>query len=301
MESISVILIAFLERRTWQQAELARRVGIERKTLVKLLTGLERAIPLTRDEEPPQVYWSVPNNWFPGGVAFQGQAVVELVRLFQRAPRSEKRDRILLQISKCVPDLQSMIRPDVILTQALSVEEETLLSVLQESVEQSCALRVQYYTLSRGDLAWRYLSAHRILVESGRVIATCHREGKLKWFRVSGILSAHLATQEGFRSRGDTDIQDYLDQSVDGYHSGESPLRCIFRVRLPEARGLLAQRLVPLTAVEREGVIIFTAVTAALLPLARLLVGLGGAVTVDTPRLRLLVTELAQAALQANQ
>ncbi len=301
-ETLSVVLLAFLERRTWRQADLVERSGVERKTLVRLLTDLHHAgLPLVRDADPPQVYWSVPKTWFPGSVAFQGQDVVELVRLIQRTPRSEKRDRLLTQITTSATGTQGMIRGDAILTRTLSSEEEARLSALQESVEQSLALHVQYFTLSRGDVAWRHLSVHRVVVESARVIATCHRDGKLKWFRLDGILSARLDRREPRRSASDSQIQELLDESVDGYHSGGPPIRCVFRVRLPDARWLRGQLPLPLHADQDGDFVVFTAVTAGLLPLARLIVGLGDAATVETPELRHLVQQLARGALEANQ
>jgi predicted DNA-binding transcriptional regulator YafY len=298
MESVSVVLLAFLEQRTWRQAELARRARVERKTLVRLLNDLHHAgLPLTRDEDPPQVYWSVPQNWFPGAVAFRGQELGELVRLLHRMPRSEKRDILLRQIGYGAPSMQQMHDGNRIQSGILSAEEEARLSLLQQSVEQCSAVRVQYFTQSRGELAW--LSVHRIVLDSGRLIATSHREDRLKWFRMNGILAVRLDSQEPYRSVLDADIVEFLNESVDGYHSGESAVRSVFRARLPEAEWL-QEKLPLMRAVENDGVIVFTTFTSGLLALARLLVGLGGAVAVDTPELRLVVAELARAALDAN-
>jgi hypothetical protein len=57
---------------------------------------------------------------------------------------------------------------------------------------------------------------------------------------------------------------------------------------------------IPLHWEVRDEFSVFTTFTAGLLPLARLIVGLGGAVRVETPELRQLVVELAQSALAMN-
>jgi predicted DNA-binding transcriptional regulator YafY len=301
-ETLAVVLLAFLERNTWRQAELAQRAGVQRKTLVRILVDLQHAdLRLTRKEEPPQVYWSVPKTWFPGCVAFQGQDLVELAKLIQRTPRSEARDRILNRIRMTTTSgEQNVTRHDALLTQTLSKEEEARLCVLQESVDSRTPLRVQYFTLSRGDVAWRHISVHRILLESRRVIATCHHADRLEWFRFDGILTIDTDCPEPFRLALAADIQQFLDQSVDGYHSGGAPVRCVFRVLASDARWVRPRLSLPLLSEEHDGVVVYTALTAGLLPLARVLAGCGGAVTVDTLELRQLVIELAQAALKAN-
>ena len=40
-ETLALILMAFVEQRTWRQIELARHAGIERKQLVKVLNDLD--------------------------------------------------------------------------------------------------------------------------------------------------------------------------------------------------------------------------------------------------------------------
>src|SRR5690349_17839899 len=89
--TISHVLVAFLEQKTWRQAALAKRVGVARKTLVRVLNELREAgMPLEQDEDPPQVFWSVPKNWFPGAVAFHDEDLVDLARLLQRLPPGGK-------------------------------------------------------------------------------------------------------------------------------------------------------------------------------------------------------------------
>jgi hypothetical protein len=294
--------MAFLERRTWRQAELAHRAGVERKTLVKLLQDLRDAgLPLTRDEDPPQVYWSVPGTWFPGAVAFRSRHAIELVQLLQRTPCCEKRDRVIEQIMNGAMPTGSACRGDAVVTQAMTVGEEGRLSLLQECAEQRTAVRVQRRSAS-GSIDWHHVSVHRIFVEPRRLVATCHHEGRLSWFCLGHIMSVCPEPEMNFRSVPNSDIARFLDQSVDGYHSGAGAVLCVFRVRTPDA-AWVRDRLsgsISLHWEMRDEVTVFRTLTAGLLPLARLIVGLGGVVDVETPELRRLVVELAQSALAVN-
>src|SRR5690606_4178308 len=125
-ETLANVLLAFLEQRTWRQAELARRVGVERRQLVRVLDNLTRAgFDIHREEEHPDVYWSVPKHWFPGGVAFSGEDVSDLVRVLQLAPQSKKRDRLLSWISACATGVGS--NEGHVVTRVLSPAEEASL------------------------------------------------------------------------------------------------------------------------------------------------------------------------------
>ena len=299
-ETLARVLLAFLEDRTWRQADLARHVGVERKQLVRVLDDLTRAgFHIQREEDHPNVFWSVPMHWFPGGVAFSGEDVSDLVRVLQLAPRSKKRDRLLSWISACATGMVSSERH--LVTRALSPAEETNLPVLQQSTEQKIAVKAQYHTLSRGDIAWRFLSVHRIQLDRGRFVATCHRDDRLKWFRLDGVIAAELSHQEPFRNTEPEAVDRLLKESVDGYHSGARAVRCTFRVNLQDARWVRTQLQLPCEIKVEGGEMVFTAVTAGLQSLARFLVGLGRAARVDTPELRRLVLELARGALAMHE
>lgn len=301
-ESLANVLLAFLESRTWRQAELARRVGVERKQIVKILTDLQDAgLRLDRDDrDRPQVYWSVPKNWFPGAVAFRGEQLRELVRLLQLAPTSERREQLLDHITSTATGI-NWPRSNSVQTRALNTAEEAGLAALQRAAGTRESVRVRYYTLSRGEMAWRFLSVHRLLVDQGRFVATCHRDNRLKWFRLDGVIAVESATVEPFRNVADEELRCLLDESVDGYHSGTPAVLCVFRVRNHDARWVKGQLPLPADIQEDLCETTFTARTAGLLPLARFLVGLGSAVRVDTPELRALIVELAQGALSATQ
>lgn len=296
------MLLAFLKQRTWKQAELARHVGVERKTLKRILDDLNvGGMAIEAEEDPPHVYWSVPKTWFPGAVAFRGEELNELVRVLQLAPQSNGRDRLLGVIATTATGIRGTPTANAIFTRSLSPHEETALANLQQSAQSKRALGIKYFTLSRGDLANRSVSVHRLLVDVGRFIATCHRDGRLKWFRIDGVQSVYTVPDEPYRDADDAALAQLIDESVDGYHSGTSPTRCVFKVHQRDARWVKAQLPMPFEAEDTGEFTRFTAVTCGVLPLARLLVGLGASAVVETPQLAALVEELAKGALAQRQ
>lgn len=271
---------------------------MERKTLRRILVDLQAAgLRLEEESDPPNVFWSVPKTWFPGAVAFRGDDLADLARSLQLAPQSAKRDRLLGIIATTATGIRGTSTASAILTRALSPTEESALVTLQEAVQSSQPLGVKYYTLSRGDLAWRVLSIHRLLVDVGRFIATCHRDGSLKWFRLDGVQAVRPEPHEAFRAAPDAAVADLIDQSVDGYHSGQAPTVCSFRVDAANARWVKGQFQMPLDVEEGPLETRFTVTTSGLLPLARFVVGLGRAARVETPELLALVRQLAKGAL----
>ena len=61
---------AFLEQRTWTQKALAERLEMTTPAVREKLKELQGIFRLEREEDHPHVYWSVPKDWFPGGVIF---------------------------------------------------------------------------------------------------------------------------------------------------------------------------------------------------------------------------------------
>ena len=95
-ETIVAILKAFLDQRTWKQADLARHVGVSAATIHKRLEELRaNGIPLASEKEHPHVYWSVPKTWYPGGVLFTGEQLTQMFRQLSPISRSQSRDKLL--------------------------------------------------------------------------------------------------------------------------------------------------------------------------------------------------------------
>lgn len=297
-ETISAVLLAFLAERVWKQSELARRVGVERKTLVSVLTSLQQGhVPLEREVEHPHVYWSVPSAWFPGAVAFQGDEIADLIRLLQRSPKSKRRDRLVHAIAESATGLRLAVDSGAVVTRPLRPEDEEHLLVLEDSADKHVTVHAHYYTLWRNVLGWRDISVQRVYVDRGRFLGVCHRSDKLKWFRLDGVLSVRMDATQPFRTASAEAVQKKEEESLDGFHSGDPPTRCVFRVRLPEARWFRKQLDAPFEVEENEDELVFTVTTSGVIALARAVVGLGGAASVQTEELGKLVAELAEGAL----
>ncbi len=297
-ETIVAIIQAFLVQRTWSQADLARHVGVAVRVVRAKLTELERmGIPFDSEEDHPHVYWSVPANWLPGGVAFDRDDLIALLRLLKRVPASPSRDGLFAKIANASrmgggPLPASPLRLDPM--------EETQLPLVEDALAQRAVLRFTYFSASRGNMEERDASVHALLHgPPARFVATCHRDGTLKWFRVDRIFHAKLLLA-GFRSAEEASIDEFQKLSVIGFKGAEAPLECAFVVRDPEARWVRRNLPSPMEGETLPNNALRVRVrTAALVQVARFVVGLGGAATVETPLLAALVRELAQGALAA--
>jgi hypothetical protein len=154
--------------------------------------------------------------------------------------------------------------------------------------------------MSRGTVEWRHASVQRVVIgPPARIVAVCHRDGALKWFRLDNVLGARLDDTVEYRTVDAAAVESMLKESVDGFHQGGAVL-CAFFVRAPESRwvepnlpGSMTREVVP-------GGLRFSTTTAGVLRLARHVVGLGAAAHAETPELALLVAELARGALSAS-
>jgi predicted DNA-binding transcriptional regulator YafY len=302
-ETLVAIVHAFLEQRTWRQADLARAIDIGVPALKKRLHELEaNGFPFERDaESPADVYWSLPKGWFPGGVTLSSKDVPDLLRLLCRLRRSKRRDELIDHLLKAAPQQAEKVlavSPAVVAPSA-SESEEIYLPVVEDAVAQRAALHLHYFTASRGSVEWRHASVQRIDIGAPtRLLVVCHRDGKLKWFRLDNVLAARLAPAEPFRAADPAEVQSMLAESMDGYHQG-APVRCSFVVLGAESRWVKNNLLPGMVADPIPEGIRVTATTAGLLRLARFVVGLGASARVETPELRAMVRELAKGALES--
>ncbi|MGO9838306.1 MAG: helix-turn-helix transcriptional regulator [Polyangiaceae bacterium] len=299
-ETVAGIYQAFLQRRTWSQANLAKELDVTVGTLRRVLVELQaEGMPLHRDEDHPQVYWSVGKDWYPGSVLFKRDEVPELLRQLRRVPRGAGRRRVLDIVLDRLPGIETSA-PSVI-THEPTLQEEQYLSVVEDSSAR-VALWMKYYTASRGDVGERHASVHR--VHAGpptRFIATCHRSGTLKTFRVDGILWARLDPNEPFRPASEAEVDAYDKASLDGFHEGGTPRSFSFVVRNPEARWVKNNLLSGMRAETCAGGERITLETTALGRLARFVVALGAAATPETPALAKAVVDLARGALASSE
>jgi predicted DNA-binding transcriptional regulator YafY len=300
-ESLAAIIQAFLRRRTWPQADLARHVELGvpalRKRLLELRAG---GMPLEDERDPPHVYWSVPKTWFPGGVALGGKDVEALLRLLGRMPKSRERERLMQVALECLPGrsppTSAVVPPEV------SGPEERFLSLVEDAIERRRPLRFRYYSASRGTDSVRVASVHRLILgPPARFVATCHRGGTLKWFRVDNVSDASTEDGSAFRAAPEPEVDELVAASLDGYHDPTTKReRHVFFVREPEARWVAKNVLDGMRADPEDGGVRVVAVTTAVSRLARYVVGLGDAAQAETPTLREEVLRLARGSVATN-
>lgn len=301
-ESIASIVQAFLTTRTWKQADLARRLEVGVPAIKRRLEELAASgMPLEREEDHPHVYWSVPKGWFPGGVLYAAEDVQMLLRQLSRLPRSKERERLLSVALGCVPGTRSPA--DSLVVPEASGAEEKHLRVVEDTAVRRTAIRFRYYTASRGSEELRWASVHRVIIgPPARFLATCHRSEVLKWFRVDNVFDAAADDSIPFRDAAPDAIEALLKGSLDGFYDARAtPERHVFFVRDPDARWVAKNLLEGMHATPAAGGTRITIETTAIDRLARFVVGLGAAVTAETPALREAVIAKAKGALEAHE
>lgn len=297
-ETIVAILKAFLDQHTWKQADLARHVGVQPATIHKRLEELRSSgIPLESERDHPHVYWSVPKSWYPGGVLFTGDQITQLFRQLSRVPNGNARNQLIETLLKYLPTRGAV---SAVVPAETTLREEQHLPAIEDSATERVSLQFRYLTVGRGKESVRHASVHRVLLgPPARFIATCHRSGDLKWFRVENVSDAKLDQQEPFRDADPNKVDAHLRASLDGFHEGGPPARLAFFVSDPEARWVARNLMDGMVAEDVPGGVRVTIETSALKRLARFVVGLGAAAKPLTPALEAEVATLAQGALDA--
>lgn len=302
------LIAAFVEQRTWRQADLARRLQTRTETVRRQLHELQDAgFKLEREEDHPHVYWSVPKHWFPGMLAFQTNEIPDLLRLLGRAPRGKLRDRIervVLERVGNIGNLAPMRDANAVRPPLIDSEEETRLSLLEDAANTKTVAVIRYFTASRRDEGRRAVSIHRVdLGPAAQLVATCHRSNTLKRFRVSNVSSVQLDDNDTFRHATEEDLARFDAESLGGFRVEGTAVHVEFVVRDPEAswvaRNLPDARIT--ASPEPSGGMRFAVDTAAVSQLARFVVSLGDAVHTETPALRDAVRALAEGALRGSQ
>lgn len=296
-ETVAAIVGAFLEQRTWKQADLARRLEMTTPALRKRLEEIAGPLRLEREEDHPHVYWSVPPNWFPGALIIKREEVPELLRLLARLPRSKARERVLERIVERIPNAKA---PDAVVSPEASPREQQHLGIIEDSTRSRTPLRFRYFTASRGSEGVRHASVHRVFPgPPARFVATCHRTGGLKWFRVDNVSDASLDAQQDYRLAKDDDVVAFVSESLDGFRDESSKAQTLtFFVRDPEARWVARNLPAGMKTEDAGGGILVTAHTAAISVVARFVTQLGDAAKPETPVLAQKVAEIASGALR---
>lgn len=301
-ETVFGIIAAFIEESTWSQSDLAKRLETTTETVRKHLVDLQRGgLKLDSEKDHPHVYWSVPKNWLPGALAFKGEEAADLLRLLGRAPRGALRDRLIgLAVDRLARGGRAAAF-DPATTQATGVapEEEEKLAVIEDGAAQKVALKMRYHTASKGKVAWRHVSVHRIdMGPRTQIVATCHRADDLRRFRVSNVLEARLDKGEAFRPSTAAALAKLDRESFGGYRDVGPVVRCAFVVRDPEAAWVAKNP--PDDSIVSEELATgtrFVVETAGVAVLARFVAGLGEVARPETKELAEEVQRIARAAL----
>jgi predicted DNA-binding transcriptional regulator YafY len=306
-EILAAIVEAFHESRTWTQAALAERLGVESRRVKNYLEVLIETgqFPLERSTEGIHVYWSLPKGWVAGGATVSQEEIAQLARILARAPRSAPCTQLLAKFLACSPlHAPRPVEPDTVNAPARGDWEERMLAHAESSAARRVPLRVRYRTASRDEVTDRSLSVQRIQAgPPARLIAWCHSSDQLKTFRVDRIQSAVLDSSVPFVRCDPAEVDARIARSVDGFLGPPGPpIRCRFRVREPEAHWVAGNLLAPMVGERRDGgagtqCLEVTVETTAIEQIARFVVGLGGAATPLTPELEAAVRTLAEGAL----
>jgi predicted DNA-binding transcriptional regulator YafY len=299
-ETVGRVYEAFRKERTWTQVALAERAGVEVRALRNVLENMELAgVPLERQVDHPHVYWSVPDGWTPAGVYFPLEEVPALIHQVMRMPSGEGRrllmERIVRAAPKSTPDGAAMER---VRTPAVSEQEETHLLRLMEALEKRRTVRLRYRNSKLGEVvaAVQWIEAGPL----AHFVVLYRGDERPKWLRVERVEGLRFDDTIRWWPMESEALHDLVARSINGY-AAEKPVRCVFRVMGDDARwvrdslpGADRERYAVTTI---DGGIRVETQTAAVLPLARFVVGLGRSARCQTPELAGLVRELAEGAL----
>lgn len=302
-ETLGLIYEALRAKRSWTQVALAERVGVEVRALRTVLGRMAAAgVPLEREDDHPNVWWSVPEGWTPAGVYFPLEEVPALIhqvlQLRSGPGRRQLMERIVRAAPKSAPTGATMER---VHTQAVSEHEENHLLRLMEALEKQRAVRLRYRNSKLGEVvaAVQWIEAGPL----AHFIALYRGDERPKWLRVERVESLRFDDSVRWWKMDAVALRALVDRSINGY-ADERPVRCSFVVLGADARwvrdslpGSDRERYVVTTI---DGGIQVETTTAAVLPLARFVVGLGGAARCETPELAETVRELAQGALSGR-
>ncbi len=304
-ETLFGIIAAFVEARTWSQASLAKKLETRPDTIRRRLEELRAGgFKLERSVEHPQVYWSVPKDWFPGALLFKADEVKDLLRLLGRAPRGALRAQVVGLVVTRLANLghasaAAALEGGTAPPPSVREDLERWLAIAGDAVSGGVTMKMRYFTASRRDESWRHVSVHR--VDHGtrpQLIGTCHRANALRRFRVSNILEARLDVGEQHRPVDVDALRRFDEESFGGFHHEGPSVLCVFFVR--DAQAAWVSRNLPDDRITQEaaaGGARFRVTTSAVEFLARFVVGLGDAATAETVELREATARLARGAL----
>lgn len=299
-EIVASVIQAFLEDGTWKQAELARRASATTETIRKTLEDMRAAgWPLEREEDPPQVYWSLPQGWLPPGMVLPMERVATTLRLLARLPADGDRDGLIGFLTSASPgdahpSFDAWHQPKV------SSSDARRLGQIEDAIRDGAALGVRYYSAHRGVLESRVISFQRITrAQHVRMCGHCHRDDRLKWFRLDHVHEIEGPADEAFVEHAPSELDAFVSTTVLGFHSAEDARPASFVVRMPEARWIQDSLPKAMRAEPIDGGIRVHVEAVSLQQVARYVLNLAGAARPETEALAQAVRALAKSALEA--
>lgn len=297
-ETVSKVVAAFTKQRTWRQAELARALEIQSKQLGKILEDLTHGgMPLEREEELPQIYWSVPASWFPGGVYFSEEDLPSLVLALLSLSSTTRGKSLLHRLLRGrTSNSDERLLESTVGAIPMDDDEHEAALRAEEAISREHALEGRYYSTERTE---RVLSPYRVVLSPRpRLLALCHRDQTLKWFRLDSFERPRVSELPRV-SVSEEKIEAFLATSVDGFNDG-TDRELSFFVDAPDARWV--KRNLPsgmrVDPSHPSSTSIRVLARGGKLVVARFVVGLGNAARIESPELREVVTRLAQEALE---
>jgi len=304
-ETLARIFQAFAEKRSWRQADLARKVGVEPKRIRTVMTDLAEAdFPFHGKGDKNDASWSVPPGWLAGGLLFEAEDWAVLVHAVLHVAEPARRKRLLrrllsLQAPTTPVDADVERLDQAIAPTTLGAEEHQKSITIEQAIIQKRALRLGYVSARGGGIRGRTITPER-LEPHGRLVAFCHTNRELRWFRLDSMISVEVDTEQVPHASSPDEVARFLSVSVDGYRDGSDELHA-FWVRSPES-GWVKHNLLKGMSVEPEASSAGLRVVArgAALVVARFIAGLGGAAVAEGDRLRAMVRQVAEGTREAN-
>ncbi len=304
-ETLARIFQAFAEKRSWRQADLARKVGVEPKRIRTVMTDLAEAdFPFHGNVDKNDASWSVPPGWLAGGLLFEAEDWAVLVHAVLHVADPARRKRLLRRLlslqSPTTPLDSDVERLDqAIAPTTLGAEEHQKSITIEQAIIHKRALRLTYLSTHRRDISSRTITPER-LEPHGRLVAFCHTNRELRWFRLDSMISVEMETEQAPRPSSPDEVARFLSMSVDGYRDGSDELHA-FWVRSPESVWV-KNNLLKGMSVEPEASSAGIRVVArgGALVVARFIAGLGGAAVAEGDKLRAMVRQVAAGTLKAN-
>ncbi len=245
--------------------------------------------------------WRIDASWYPGALVIEQREVADLLRILLEAPRGRGRERLLAKLRATHPSSVPHGADDAMVPAGFSEQEQAHRALIEDAALQRVPLHFSYESPTSSPSLWRHASVQRVFVGPQlRFVAVCHRSGEARVFRASRVLAGRLDPSTAYRSLSREAVDAIAARMVDGFDGPGAVVRCELVLLAPEARWTVQQipaaqpRLEPVA----DGVRVVVD-TAAVVPLARWVVGLGRLARCESSELREAVRALAAEALKA--